>query len=72
MPPPKTPPISTRPQTFKDTLYRDAETGWLTIFYTPSRQTVWFPVTKPVPKLDLGQNCYLGLGIRRSRPSKQS
>ena len=69
MPPPKTPPISTRPQTFKDTLYRDAETGWLTIFYAPSRQTVWFPVTKPMPKLDLGQNCYLGLGIRRSRPS---
>ena len=69
MPPPKTPPISTKPQTFKDTLYKDAETGWLTIFYVPSRQTVWFPVTKPVPKLDLGQNCYLGLGIRRSRPS---
>ena len=34
----------------------------------PSRQTVWFPVTEPVPDLDLDQNCYLGLGIRRQRP----
>ena len=45
-----------RPQMFKDTPYGDAETGWLTIFYTPSRQTVWFPA--PVPDLDL----------RRQRP----
>ncbi len=56
------------PQMFKDTLYGDTETGWLTIFYTPSRRTVWFPVTDPVPALDLEQNCYLGLGIRRQRP----
>ena len=56
------------PQAFKDTLYGDAETGWLTIFYTPSRRTVWFPVSAPVPELDLEQNCYLGLGIRRQRP----
>ena len=34
----ETPPaISIGPQLFKDTLYGDAETGWLTIFYTPSR-----------------------------------
>ena len=65
----QTPPaISIGPQLFKDTLYGDAETGWLTIFYTPSRQTVWFPVTAPFPDLDLEQNCYLGLGIRRQRP----
>ena len=65
----ETPPaISMSPQVFKDTLYGGGETGWLTIFYTPSRQTVWFPVTAPVPDLDLEQNCYLGLGIRRQRP----
>ena len=56
------------PQLFKDTLYGDAQTGWLTIFYTPSRHTLWFPVTDPVPDLDLEQNCYLGIGIRRQRP----
>ena len=56
------------PQGFKDTLYGAAEVGWLTIFYTPSRQTVWFPVTEPMPDLDLKQNCYLGLGLRRQRP----
>ena len=56
------------PQAFKDILYGDNETGWLTIFYTPSRRTLWFPVTGPVPDLDLEQNCYLGLGIRRQRP----
>lgn len=60
--------ISTEPQTFKDSLYGDAETGWLTIFYIPSRQTVWFPVTAPIPDLDHEQNYYLGLGIRRQRP----
>ena len=60
--------IPSGPQAFKDTLYGDAETGWLTIFYTPSRQTVWFPVTEAVPDLDLEQNCYLGLGIRRQQP----
>ena len=43
------------PQMFKDTLYGDAETNWLTIFY-PSRQTVLFPA--PVPDLD----------FRRQRP----
>ncbi len=65
----ETPPqIGMGPQAFKDTLYGDAETGWLTIFYTPSRQTLWFPVSAPVPELDLEQNCYLGLGIRRQRP----
>ena len=56
------------PQAFKDTLYRDAETGWLTVFYTPSRRTLWFPVAEPLPDLDLEQNCYLGLGVRRKRP----
>ena len=56
------------PQTFKDTLYGETGTGWLTLFYTPSRRTVWFPVTEPVPDLDLEQNCYLGIGIRRQRP----
>ena len=61
--------ISIGPQAFKDTLYNDAETGWLTIFYTPSRQTVWFPVNAPVPELDLAQNCYLGLGIRLQKPT---
>ena len=60
--------VSIGPQLFKDTLYGDAEAGWLTIFYTPSRHTVWFPVTEAVPDLDLEQNCYLGLGIRRRRP----
>ena len=35
----------------------------------PSRQTVWFPAAAPVPELDLDQNCYLGLGIRRQRPA---
>ena len=65
----ETPPaISMGPQMFKDTLYGEAGTGWLTIFYTPSKQTIWFPVTAPVPALDLEQNCYLGLGIRRQRP----
>ena len=65
----ETPPaIPIDPQAFKDILYGDADTGWLTVFYTPSRQTVWFPVTAPVPNLDLEQNCYLGLGIRRQRP----
>ena len=69
MPRLETPPqIVTGPQGFKDTLYGDAETGWLTIFYTPSRQTVWFPVTEPMPDLDLNQNCYLGVGLRRQRP----
>ena len=61
------PGIPSGPQAFKDVLYSNAETGWLTIFYTPSRQTVWFPVTAPVPELDLAQNCYLGIGIRRQR-----
>ncbi len=60
--------ISTGPQMFKDTLYGEAETGWLTIFYTPSQHTVWFPITATVPDLDLEQNCHLGLGIRRQRP----
>ena len=60
--------IVTGPQGFKDTLYGDAEVGWLTIFYTPSRQTVWFPVTESMPDLDLNQNCYLGVGLRRQRP----
>ena len=70
MPQQETPPgISIGPQAFKDALYRNAETGWLTIFYTPSRQIVWFPVTMPVPDLDLDQNCYLGLGIRGQRPA---
>ena len=69
MPRLETPPhIVTGPQGFKDTLYGDAEVGWLTIFYTPSRQTVWFPVTEPMPALDLNQNCYLGVGLRRQRP----
>lgn len=56
------------PQAFKDTLYGNADTGWLTIFYTPSRRTLWFPVTNPVPNLDLEQNCYLGIGIRQDKP----
>ena len=56
------------PQAFKNVLYGDVETGWLTIFYTSSRQTVWFPATAPIPDLNLEQNCYLGLGIRRRRP----
>ena len=69
MPRPETPSeIVTRPQAFKDTLYGGAEKGWLTIFCTPSRQTVWFPVTEPMPDLDLSQNCYLGVGLRRQRP----
>ena len=69
MPQPKTPPISIGPQVFKDTLYGGAETGWLTIFYTPSRKTIWFPAAKDVPDLDLEQNCYIGIGIRRNRLS---
>ena len=65
----ETPPeVSMSPQAFKDTLYGNAETGWLTIFYTPSRRTVWFPATEAVPELDLDQNCYFGIGIRRQRP----
>ena len=68
MPQQETPPeVSMSPQLFKDTLYGGAETGWLTIFYTPSRQTIWFSVTDPIPDLDLEQNCYLGIGIRRQR-----
>ena len=63
--------IVTGPQEFKDTLYGDAETGWLTIFYTPSRLTVWFPVSEPIPDLDLNQNCYLGVGLRRQRPDNR-
>ena len=63
---------ATEPQLFKDTLYADAETGWLTIFSTPNRRTLWFPVSAPVPDLDLKQNCYLGLGIRRQRPDNGS
>ena len=58
------------PQMFKDALYGSAAAGWLTIFYTPTRQTVWFPVTAPVPELDLQQNCYLGLGLRRQRSGR--
>ena len=58
----------TGPQGFKDMLYGAAEKGWLTIFCTPSHQTVWFPVTEPMPDLDLNQNCYLGVGLRRQRP----
>ena len=57
--------IVTSPQILKDNLYGAADTGWLTIFYTPSRRNVWVPVTNAVPDLDLKQNCYLGLGIRR-------
>ena len=69
MPRPGVPPqLSMEPQVFKDTLYGAAETGWLTIFYTPSRQTLWFPVSEPMPDLDPNQNCYLGLGLRRQRP----
>ena len=60
--------ISIGPQAFKDALYGDTETGWLTIFYTPSRRTVWLPVTDPIPDLDLEQNCYLGIGVRKQRP----
>ena len=70
---PEAPPqLSMESQTFKDTLYRDAETGWLTVFYTPSRRTLWFPVAEPLPDLDLEQNCYLGLGVRRKRPDNGS
>ena len=67
----ETPPgVSFGPQMFKDALYGGAGTGWLTIFYTPTRQTVWFPVTAPVPELDLQQNCYLGLGLRRQHSGR--
>ena len=69
MPQSKTPPVSIGPQAFKDILYGAAETGWLTIFYTPSRKTIWFPAAKGVPDLDLEQNCYFGIGIRRNRLS---
>ena len=62
------PQLSMGPQAFKDNLYGCAETGWLTIFYTPSRQTLWFPACEPMPELDLNQNCYLGLGLRRQQP----
>ncbi len=62
------PEISIGPQMFKEILYGDAESGWLTIFYTPSRQIVWFPVTDLIPELDLEQNCYFGFGIRRQQP----
>ena len=48
-------------------LRRHRDTGWLTIFYTPSRRTLWFPLTDPVPDLNLEQNCYLGIGIRREK-----
>ena len=63
------PPCAIGPQAFKDLLYGDIETGWLTIFYTPNRRTLWFPVTDPVPGLDIQQNCYLGIGIRRQWPA---
>ena len=53
------------PQAFKDILYGDTEIGWLTIFYPPSRRTLWFPVADPVP--DLEQNCYLGTCIRQGK-----
>ena len=56
------------PQGFKDILYGDTETGWLTIFCTPSRRTLWFRITDPVPDLDLEQNCYLGIGVRQEKP----
>ena len=62
------PPCAIGPQAFKDILYDDTDTGWLTIFYTPSRRTLWFPLTDPVPDLNLEQNCYLGIGIRREKP----
>ena len=62
------PPRVIGPQALKDILYGDIDTGWLTVFCTPSRRTLWFPVTDAVPDLDLEQNCYLGLGIRRQRP----
>ena len=60
--------LSISPQAFKETLYGDIENGWLTVFCTPSRRTLWFPVIDPVPDLDLDQNCYLGIGLRRQRP----
>ena len=56
------------PQAFKDILFGDSETGWLTVFYTPSRHTYWFPITASIPDLDLEQNCYLGIGVRREKP----
>ena len=43
------------PQAFKDILYGDLETGWLTIFYIPSRRTLWFPVSDPVPTSTLSR-----------------
>ena len=62
------PPCAIGPQAFKDILYGNIDTGWLTIFYTPSRRTLWFPVTDPVPDLDREQNCYLGIGVRQQKP----
>ena len=56
------------PQAFKDILFGDAETGWLTVFYIPGRHTHWFPITASIPDLDLEQNCYLGIGIREGKP----
>ena len=69
MPRPEAPPqLSMGPQAFKQTLHGNTETGWLTVFYTPSRQTLWFHASEPMPDLDLNQNCYLGLGVRRRHP----
>ena len=61
--------ISIGPQAFIGALYGGTEAGWLTIFFTPSRHTLWFPVTDPIPDLDPEQNCYLEIGIRRQRPA---
>ena len=69
MPRPIAPPqLSMGPQAFKNTLYGAAETGWLTVFHTPSCHTLWFRASQRMPDLDLNQNCYLGLGVRRQRP----
>ena len=69
MPRPEAPAqLSMGPQAFKQTLHGNTETGWLTVFYTPSRQTLWFHASEPMPDLDLNQNCYLGLGVRRRHP----
>lgn len=57
-------------QTFVNTLYGDADVGWLTVFSIPSRRTQWVSLLDRLPPLSMTENCYLGLGLRNQPAEK--
>jgi len=55
------------PQKFVNTLFGDADTGWLNVFHLPSKHVTWFQLQDNIPPLDTTQNYYLSLGIRKEK-----